>query len=39
MSQTNGEPVKFKKINKKSIRKRRDSNEEQDEGNDAVDIV
>nr|CAG4642847.1 EOG090X0F7F [Evadne anonyx] len=39
MSQTNGELIKFKKINKKSIRKRRESNEEQEEGNDEVKIV
>jgi len=39
MSQTTGEPVKFKKFTKKPIRKRRDSNEEEEEGNEDGDIV
>jgi len=39
MSQTNGETVKFKKFSKKAIRKRRDSDEEQEEGNDDEHVL
>jgi len=39
MSESNCEPPKFKKSNKKSFRKRKDSNEEKEEGNVGEDVV